>query len=456
MASLKIKYRHSSIEGKAGTLFYQVIHNRVARQINSGYKIYPDEWDIFNSQIIIPAKTGENRHRYLVSLKKCIEEDTSRLKDIMIRFENLGYKYTADEIIEYYSAPPVNEYFVSFCENLIEELRQIGKIRTTETYTTTLNSFKRFMNFRKKGRDIPFDNVFTPVYNRKNLIGNLYQSLLSQTYKNFEWIIVDDGSTDDIDEIIKSYQNEDRILIRFIKQENGGKHRAINNGVLHAKGELFYIVDSDDYLTKDSIERIVFHYQYIKNNDKFAGVCGMKCFPDGSRIGKEVTWKILKDSWINYWIIKNIKGDVAFVFKTSVLRNYLFDDIPGEKFCAESLVLNRIGKNYLMLFFNEKIYIAEYLSDGLSVSSIKNRMNSPNYAMRIYSEMASLDIPYLKKIKAHINYWRFAPCSKLKMKNKIKQIGISSYIIFMPIGYLFHMKDKKNNYIDIRHVGSKR
>ena len=98
--------------------------------------IYPDEWDIFNSQIIIPAKTGENRHRYLVSLKKCIEEDTSRLKDIMIRFENLGYKYTADEIIEYYSAPPVNEYFVSFCENLIEELRQIGKIRTTETYPT--------------------------------------------------------------------------------------------------------------------------------------------------------------------------------------------------------------------------------------------------------------------------------------------------------------------------------
>ncbi len=159
MASLKIKYRHSSIEGKAETLFYQVIHNRVARQINSGYKIYPDEWDIFNSQIIIPAKTGENRHRYLVSLKKCIKEDISRLKDIMIRFENLGYKYTADEIIEYYSAPPVNEYFVSFCENLIEQLRQIGKMRTTETYTTTLNNFKRFMHSQKRDRDILFDKV---------------------------------------------------------------------------------------------------------------------------------------------------------------------------------------------------------------------------------------------------------------------------------------------------------
>ncbi len=70
MASLKIKYRHSSIEGKAGTLFYQVIHNRVARQINSGYKIYPDEWDIFNSQIIIPAKTGENRASVFGFFKK--------------------------------------------------------------------------------------------------------------------------------------------------------------------------------------------------------------------------------------------------------------------------------------------------------------------------------------------------------------------------------------------------
>lgn len=169
MASLKIKYRHSSIEGKAGTLFYQVIHNRVARQINSGYKIYPDEWDIFNSQIIIPAKTGENRHRYLVSLKKCIEEDTSRLKDIMIRFENLGYKYTADEIIEYYSAPPVNEYFVSFCENLIEELRQIGKIRTTETYTTTLNSFKRFMNFRKRNTE-----------NRRNFLYECHRNIMNK------------------------------------------------------------------------------------------------------------------------------------------------------------------------------------------------------------------------------------------------------------------------------------
>ena len=70
MASLKIKYRQSSIEGKAGTLFYQVIHKRIARQISSGYKIYPDEWDISNSQIIIPTGIEENRYRYLVSIRQ--------------------------------------------------------------------------------------------------------------------------------------------------------------------------------------------------------------------------------------------------------------------------------------------------------------------------------------------------------------------------------------------------
>ena len=85
----------------------------------------------------------------------------------------------------------------------------------------------------------------------------------------------------------------------------------------------------------------------------------MKCFPDGSRIGKEVTWKILKDSWINYWIIKNIKGDVAFVFKTSVLRNYLFDDIPGEKFCAESLVLKPYWKKITLCYFLIKKYTSQ-------------------------------------------------------------------------------------------------
>ena len=98
MASLKIKYRQSSIEGKAGTLFYQVIHKRIARQISSGYKIYPDEWDISNSQIIIPTGIEENRYRYLVSLEKYIKEDTLRLKDIMIKFDNLITKIVHREI----------------------------------------------------------------------------------------------------------------------------------------------------------------------------------------------------------------------------------------------------------------------------------------------------------------------------------------------------------------------
>ena len=97
--------------------------------------------------------------------------------------------------------------------------------------------------------------IFTPTYNRAYIIGKLYGSLLEQTDRNFEWLIVDDGSTDNTRELIGSFIREDRISIRYFRQENGGKHRAINRGVREAAGELFFIVDSDDQLTPEAVAR---------------------------------------------------------------------------------------------------------------------------------------------------------------------------------------------------------
>ena len=95
--------------------------------------------------------------------------------------------------------------------------------------------------------------VFTPTYNRAYTLERLYKSLLNQTSYDFEWLIVDDGSTDNTSELIKSFQNNQLFDVRYYKQGNGGKHVAINKGVELAEGELFFIVDSDDYLTDDAI-----------------------------------------------------------------------------------------------------------------------------------------------------------------------------------------------------------
>ena len=101
--------------------------------------------------------------------------------------------------------------------------------------------------------------VFTPTYNRGYIIEKLYNSLVSQNYNEFEWLIVDDGSTDQTQELISNFITKGFIDIRYFKQENGGKHRAINKGVKLAKGELFFIVDSDDYLSNNALDRVLFH-----------------------------------------------------------------------------------------------------------------------------------------------------------------------------------------------------
>ena len=117
--------------------------------------------------------------------------------------------------------------------------------------------------------------VFTPTYNRGYAIEKLYRSLQRQSFKDFEWLIVDDGSTDNSEELIKNWICEENDFpIRYYKQENGGKCRAINRGLDLACGKLFFTVDSDDYLTDNALERINYWENTIANQPGFCGVAG--------------------------------------------------------------------------------------------------------------------------------------------------------------------------------------
>ena len=140
--------------------------------------------------------------------------------------------------------------------------------------------------------------IFTPTYNRDYIIINLYKSLLIQTLKDFEWLIIDDGSTDNTELLVSSFIKDNKINIRYIKQQNGGKHRAINKALEEAKGELFFIVDSDDQLVDNAIERILYYFDQIKEDSSFAGVCGVKAYFDGKKVGGEVDFDILDCSSI--------------------------------------------------------------------------------------------------------------------------------------------------------------
>lgn len=153
MASIKIKFRASSVPQKEGSIYYQVIHNRTARQIRTAYKLFPHEWNSSSAQIIFPPET--DRKNYLAILKKKMEEDQGRLQRIIILFDQKNTPYTSQEIIDSFSSQDTGKFLFPFMQEIIGQLKQSGKIRTAETYTTALNSFVRF----RENRDIMLEEI---------------------------------------------------------------------------------------------------------------------------------------------------------------------------------------------------------------------------------------------------------------------------------------------------------
>ena len=284
--------------------------------------------------------------------------------------------------------------------------------------------------------------VFTPTFNRAYLLSRVYESLLLQNNSNFEWIVVDDGSEDETEKLIQSFVLEKKIAITYYKQDNKGKHFAINKGVQMAKGELFLILDSDDALPQGSISQVLEKYNTIKNNTLIGGVAGRRNYSDGIIVGKGIFEDMISNS-LDIRYSHKVTGDLVEVFRTSVLKEFPFPEIENEKFCPESLVWNRIAQKYNLLFFNSGIYTTEYLPDGLTAKIVKIRMNSSITSMMCYSELATYSIPFVQKVKATLNFWRFSFNSNNSFYKKTQMINPILSLFCIPLGYGMYLNDKR-------------
>ena len=280
--------------------------------------------------------------------------------------------------------------------------------------------------------------VFTPTYNRAHLLPRLYESLCKQSYKDFEWIVIDDGSTDNTTEVMQEFIKENKIIIRFHQCANGGKHRAINRGVREAQGELFFIVDSDDWLPDDALQHIAELYETVKGDLTFAGVSGHRGYPDGSVVGSGQTEDYIDANALDIRYKHHITGDLNEVFRTEVLREMPFPEFEGEKFCPEALVWNRIAQKYKLRYSKAITYIADYQPGGLTDRIVRVRMQSPMASMTCYSELVSYDIPLKEKLKAAINYWRFRLCGKAA--RDMPRLPML-WNLAMSLGWLLHHRD---------------
>jgi len=280
--------------------------------------------------------------------------------------------------------------------------------------------------------------ILTPTYNRATLLLRLYNSLKDQRCKNFEWIVIDDGSTDNTLEVMRGIIDEPLFKIIYIKQENGGKHRAVNKGVSIANGELVFIADSDDILPEDAITTVADMWRKIDNKDTFGGMAGL----DMSISSRKIIGSGLPKDYIDCNAIDirykcHVEGDLKEVFRTSVLKEFPFPEIDNERFCPEALVWNRIALKYKLRYINKVIYLVEYQPEGLTSNIVKVRMKSPISSMMCYSEMTQLNIPFKDRMKAAINYWRFRFCISRK---DIPSLS-GRWFWTAPIGWLMHLKD---------------
>lgn len=271
--------------------------------------------------------------------------------------------------------------------------------------------------------------IFTPTYNRAHTLSRLYESLCQQDFFDFEWLIVDDGSTDQTRELITSF-NTGRFPVRYYFQKNGGKHRAINKGVGLAQGRYFWIVDSDDFLMPDIMLALKRYLEDIDKDIRFCGITTLRVYSDGSPIGNLIPFRQLDTDFLSFRVKYKARGDYAEIISTSVLREFPFPEFDGENFCTEAVVWNRIAVKYLSRYINFKTYVCEYLAEGLTDSYEKNMCKNVQASLLYEKELyLSPLVPFKSKLGSLVQYWKYYKYHKGKLDISLTP-SLSMYLYY--------------------------
>ena len=235
-------------------------------------------------------------------------------------------------------------------------------------------------------------SIFTPTYNRAYTLPKLYSSLCRQTSNDFEWIVVDDGSTDNTKELVENWIDEGKINIKYIYQQNAGKPAAHNRGVAEAKGDLFVCVDSDDYLVPDAIKCILNCIKEIQSKQNLVGILAFRMHADNTPITRLTDNSVKTCTLSGAYKRHGLSGDTMLIFKTDVVRKFEFPVVAGEKFIPEGYLYNKIDKIGKLLILRKCLYVCEYLDDGYTKNVSKLIFNNhKSYVIHINARLKEMD-----------------------------------------------------------------
>lgn len=267
--------------------------------------------------------------------------------------------------------------------------------------------------------------VFTPTYNRARLLPRAYKSLKDQTFRDFEWIIVDDGSTDDTNKLVQEWIEEATFPIHYSWQPNSGQHVAINRGIEKAQGYFFAILDSDDWYVPRALERFLYHWECIPDEKKssFSGVAGLCAYPSGEIVGTRFPYDVLDSDSIGIRVHYRVKGDKIGAHRAEVMREFPFPEDLG-RYVTKSLVWNRRALHYASRCVNEVLAYKEYQPGGMSAQSMLVRVMSPKAARLYYKEFISMGRPLPVDIvlRNYINYVRYSLHAGVPLREQILDV----------------------------------
>jgi glycosyltransferase involved in cell wall biosynthesis len=251
---------------------------------------------------------------------------------------------------------------------------------------------------------MPRFTVFTATYQRAYTLHRVRDSLDAQTFRDFEWLVVDDGSDDGTDALVRGWADESWFPIRYIHQPNAGKHVAWNRGVAEAQGELFLSLDSDDRCLPHALERFDHHWSAIPAADRprFQGVTALCADPDGNVIGTPFPSDPLDATPLDLRYRHAVTGEKWGFQRVDVLREHPFPEPEGQRFVPESLMWDRIGRTYLTRFVNEPLRIYD---EDEEAPRLMAEISDPAHHAGAFAEVLA------EQLSEDLRYVRWAPAT---------------------------------------------
>ena len=280
--------------------------------------------------------------------------------------------------------------------------------------------------------------IVTPSYNRAYILEKCYKSLKKQTFKCFIWMIIDDGSTDNTEDLVNKWINENSIEIKYYKKDNGGKALALNIALDKVKTEYFTCLDSDDWFSYNAVELAIEKWNKIRFNEKYCGLVALRTDTNNNVLGGKTIPKEVKEITIQEISNKyRIKSEVICFYKSNIICKYRFPEIEGEKFISPAYLEQEIGKKYKYIVSQDILCYCEYLDDGLTKNKNKIIINNPKGYTLVKRQSFELAKDFKSKSKHAVLYIAGSILSKDKryIKNSPNKLMT---IIYTPIGLLVY------------------